>query len=392
MRSANPIAGLLTDVVYGTCWGNPWHRLAVAAEDLTDDMLGYHPIPHVHSVLYILRHISECAEWYADGLAERTDDPSEVEWDALRTVHARKAADAMRAVDTACRKLHARARRMQDEELRARCSVWNQAYKAFVLMDGAILHSAWHFGQISMLCRWHEAGRKAAVKRPSGSPGKEGRRPKRDWEDFAPTTRKELCLRLLRAAYEESPWHALRPRVEGISPDELAWTPFGEPPPGELPWSPYEGVPGPAVALHVAHCKVIYAEHALGEAALSWEDCDRVLGRAGVGSDGERIFRILDRAQEFLLDHLDAASSEQLERTYPMPHGLPQTGWQVVATMAQHDAWHAGQIALLRAAFRSAAKCVTGGGQPSSPAAFASPGPGQAVEPDQYGASGVPGG
>ncbi len=177
---------------------------------------------------------------------------------------------------------------------------------------------------------------------PPGPAGKEGAPFRRDWGDLQLGSRKEACLRLLRLAYQESGWHAIRRRVLGLSPDELAWAPF-------------EGVWGPMIAIHVAHCKVIYADQAFGEGKLDWGDCDRVVGAPGIRPDGDRIVCILDRAQEYLLDHVAGATDEEIERTYPMHHGVPHTGWQVACAMAQHDAWHGGQIALMRAAYRALA-------------------------------------
>ena len=340
VNRSNPVAGLLAAMIYDTCWGNRWHRLASAVEDLTDDDLFYRPSPCIQTPRFILRHAAACARWYGDGLAPRTGDPSEDETDSLRRRRAKTAASLATVVDAACRRLYARAACVTDDQLRERSGVWNDAYKGFVLIDGGILHAAWHFGQVAMLCGWRRAGQDRPMNAPTGPPGKQAVvRRLRDWTDLAIGSRKEACLRLLRAAYQESPWHSLRRRVEGMSEDELAWSPF-------------EGVWGPRIAIHVAHCKVIYADQAFGAATLGWGDCDRILGAPGDRTDGDRMVCILDLAQEFLVDRVAGAADEQIERAYPMHDGVPHTGWQVVASMAQHDAWHAGQIALMRDAYR----------------------------------------
>jgi hypothetical protein len=247
------------------------------------------------------------------------------------------------AVDVACRRLYARARCVTDDRLLEPCGAWNGRYAGFVLIDGGMLHAAWHFGQVAMLCNWRSAGQDQPMTAPSGPPGKQPTsRGLRDWTDPKLDSRKEACLRLLRAAYQESPWHSLRRQVQGLSVEDLAW-------------SPWDRVWGPMVAIHVAHCKVIYADQAFGPGTLGWGDCDRVLGTPGERPDGERLARVLDRAQEFLVDRIACATEEQVERTYPMHHGVAHTSWQVASAMAQHDAWHGGQIALMRTAYRALA-------------------------------------
>ncbi len=343
MQNESAIAGLLADMIDYTCWGNPWHRLAEATADLAPDDLSYRPLPGIGPARRVLRHVASCAAWYGEGLAARTDDPSEAELDRLRGKRATTPADLVHVVDVACHRLHARARCVTDAQLCDRTGVWNRAYKGFVLLDGGVLHAAWYFGQVAMLCSWRRAAAGRPMAPAPGPAGIEGRAPRRDWDDLHLASRRDACLRLLRLAYEESGWHALRRCVKGLSEGELAWAPF-------------DSVWGPMIAIHVAHCKVIYADQAFGSGKLQWGDLDGVLGAPGEQPDGERMVRILDRAQEFLVDHISRASDEDLERTYPMHHGVPHTGWQVACAMAQHDAWHGGQIALMRAAYRQLAE------------------------------------
>lgn len=340
MESTNPVSGLLAEMIYDTCWGNKWHRLATAVEDLTDEDLDFRPVPDIKPPRFILRHAASCAMGYGSGLGPRTDDPSEEEYDCLRGRRTASAAGLVKVVDTACRRLHARARHVTDDQLEELCPVWGHRKRGFVLMDGGILHAAWHFGQAAMLCNWRRAAQDRALNSPPGPAGREPAATRRDWSNLQLGSRKDVCLRLLKMAYEESTWHGLRRQVIGMSADELAWSPF-------------DNMWGPMIAIHVAHCKVIYADQAFGTAKLGWGDCDPILGAPGDRPDGERMVCILDRAQEFLVEHVSRATDEQIERTYPMHHGVPHTGWQVASAMAQHDAWHAGQIALMRDVYRA---------------------------------------
>ena len=338
------IAILLADMVYDTCWGNRWHSLATATEELTDEDLAYRPVPEVRTPREVLRHAAAAARGYGNGLPPRTDEPWEDECDQLRGRPAARAADLVHVVEVACRRLHARAQRVRDDQLGERSRVWNHALKGFVLMDGAILHAAWHFGQIAMLAGWRRAQAQAGPTRPSSPPPGRARYPgRRDWTDFHVASRRDVCVRLLRAAYEESPWHSLRKAIYAASP-------------GELEWSPFRDRRGPLIAMHVAHCKVIYADQAFGRATLGWGDCDRLIGSTWDRPEAEKVIAALDRAQAFLCDHVAAASDEDLDRVNPMHHGVAHTGWQVVASMAQHDAWHGGQIAIMRDVYAALAK------------------------------------
>jgi uncharacterized damage-inducible protein DinB len=243
----------------------------------------------------------------------------------------------------ALRRLQARARRVTDDQLLERSGVWNDAYKGFVPMDGAILHTAWHLGQVAMLTGWRRSGDGGGAARPGGPAGTEPKpRRLRTWTDFDVRSRKDVCLRLLRAAYEESPWHSIRRTLEGASPAELGWSPF----PSRR---------GPSIAMHTAHCKVIYADQAFGGRTLDWGDCDRLLGVDWAQPTSDRMLGALDRAHAVLADHVAQATEEDLDRVNPMHHRTPMAGWQVVASMAQHDAWHAGQIAIMRHVFSALA-------------------------------------
>jgi len=340
MSECSLIAGLLAAMIHDTCWGNRWHSLASAAEELTNEDLSFKPLEGMHSPRWVLRHTAACARWYAEGLAPRTDDPSEDAWDGVVGRRSGTADGLVKVTDTACRCLWARACSLEDAQLCEPSGVWNGASKAFVLMGGGVLHAAWHFGQIALLARWSHASRHAPMTPVPGPAGDE--RPARrspEWARFTPGDRKDACLAILRAAYRDSGWPALRSRVQGMSD-------------GEMAWSPFENMWGPRIAEHVAACKVVYADQAFGAAKMTWDDCERVLGSLGDRPDGARMAAVLDRAQEFLLDHVARADEEALDRTYPMHHGHPLTGWQVVAAMAQHDAWHAGQIVLMREAYR----------------------------------------
>ncbi len=370
VRAQNAIAAILADMVYDTSHGNPWHGLAEATSDLEAKDLKYKPVPtigcdwgqedrwprrRILTPRHILLHVAGAAEAYGDHLAPRTRRKCEAEWDAFTWRQPFDTPESVvHAVDIACRRLHARATKVTDAELPQPCGMWGKhnAAKLLVLIDGGILHPAWHFGQVAMLTAWRRAQQKERIAKPTVPPAGEPIYPgRRDWSDCHVRSRTEACLRLLHAAYRESPWHAVRGMVQGLTAAEAWWRPF---PAVESPWT------CPAIAMpmaHVAACKVMYADHGVGTRKFDWPDCDAVLGCDVWSKPGPRkLLAALDRAQEFLTEHVAAASDGELDRVNAMHHGKRLKGWQVVASMAQHDAWHAGQISIIRDAYAALAQ------------------------------------
>jgi len=354
---SDPVSALLADIVHETAFGNPWHSLAAATEGLSDADLAYKPVPGIGSdwgeddspprVLtprHIFYHLAWAAEAYGNGLAARTADATEDTWDALHPWRRSKSARRLvKIAQTALERLCARARGVHDVDLLAPSGIWDDfvgdgssAYMGFVLMDGGVLHTAWHLGQLAMLIGWRALQQTHPLTVPEGLAGPQAPYPgNRNWADLHLASRTETCVRLLEAAHRESPFHSICRVLEGASPEELRWSAF-----------PHRW--GPLIAIRVAHCKVIYADQAFGEGTLTWGECDSLLGTTWTVPTWERAVAAMDRAHEFLVERVARATDADLSRLNPMHHKVPMTGWQVVASMAQHDAWHAGQIAIMR--------------------------------------------
>jgi len=362
MPPANPLSRLLADMVLYTSHGNRWHRLAEATAGLRSRDLAYAPLPElacdwgrddawpkprILTVRHNLLHLVGAAEGYAEALAPRTRAAVEAEWDAFNwrgPFNTPKS--VLHPADVVLRRLHARARRVTDGDLPTRCGMWPaNSPKLFVLLDGGILHTAWHLGQVALLIGMSHAARKRTLSRPSGPPSRLPAYPgRRNWADCRVSTRTELCLKLLEASYRESPWHAFRRMCQGLTPAEMSWRPF--------PDSPLHYVCFADVIRHVASCKIIYADQAFGGRSLDWGDCAGIVGRRLWRTPGPRgLLTALDRAHAYLTDHVAQATDADLDRRNPMHHGVPHTGWQTVASMAQHDAWHAAQLSVLRDLF-----------------------------------------
>jgi len=104
--------------------------------------------------------------------------------------------------------------------------------------------------------------------------------------------------------------------------------------------------------IHAAACKVMYANHGFGDRQLDWPGIAPLMGQMDWSRGGPQgLGRILLLSQDYLRDLVSKAPDEDLDRVNPMHHGRKLTGWQVVACMAQHDAWHGGQISILRDTF-----------------------------------------
>lgn len=123
----------------------------------------------------------------------------------------------------------------------------------------------------------------------------------------------------------------------------------------EAAWVPLRLDAGTPEALklivdHTTCCKVVYANYAFGDASVDWQDPNRIIGSSweslGPGNWGKP----LALAHEYLVDKVRAAP-ERLALTRAMHHGVPLTGLEVVATMVEHDAWHAGQVSVIREAY-----------------------------------------
>jgi DinB superfamily len=347
MARRGPVARLLADMVYDTAFGSPWHKLAEATEGIAQGHLSYRPAKlgrpwhtggHccIISPRLILKHTADAAAHYGPALGDRTDDPSEAAWDAVDLKGASRDAGALvGAVDVALRRLNARTKALRDADLvQPTRGVWPGALKGQMVIDGAMLHTAWHLGQVAMLIGWCD--RDCDLVCPQANASAAPPYPFADaWAPLDVSSRAAACLTVLETAYRQSPLHSIRPTLQGMTPGELTWSPFPD------RW-------GPMIAIHVAHCKVIYADHAFGDRSLGWGDVDRLIGSTWRRPTAAKLVAAMDRAHEFLVERVAQATDGDLSRVNPMHHNVPMTGWQVVACMAQHDAWHGGQIAIMR--------------------------------------------
>lgn len=98
---------------------------------------------------------------------------------------------------------------------------------------------------------------------------------------------------------------------------------------------------------HVAGCKVLYASAAfMGFEIRLKEITERTIE---IGSDWTMALAYLDEAQDYWMKSWEALQDEHLNDEVATNWGEQWPAWKVILTMAGHDHYHAGQIALTRA-------------------------------------------
>ena len=102
-----------------------------------------------------------------------------------------------------------------------------------------------------------------------------------------------------------------------------------------------------SVVLHVGVCLVMYDEYAFGPAKRQWDDPDLVPWTAEEAPMAEAIAWTTEAHRAFV-DHVAALRDEDLDQPRPANWGerVP-TRW-LIASMATHSAYHAGEINHIR--------------------------------------------
>ena len=148
----------------------------------------------------------------------------------------------------------------------------------------------------------------------------------------------DQLLYFLDAAFDGKDWHSLLVNLRSVAPEEWGWTPPG----GRRSVRD--------IVQHVGSCKMMYENHAFGDATLGWEDPE-VMGRDALeGADSAVAW--LRRGHERLRSSVAGLDDEQLGRPRLTNWGeAKETRW-IVAVTIQHDLYHAGEINHLRSLYR----------------------------------------
>ncbi len=150
----------------------------------------------------------------------------------------------------------------------------------------------------------------------------------------------------------------VRARVEGLTQEESSWEPVDacwtvfRLPDGrwsynyELP----EPKPAPLTTIglrlnHVALCKVMYHEHAFGDARLTWDTIDTPGTVAGT-------LAVLDNGQSLLAADVRALRDADLAAPVSTNWGELWPTWKILWEMIAHDLQHGAEIGALRDLYR----------------------------------------
>jgi hypothetical protein len=143
----------------------------------------------------------------------------------------------------------------------------------------------------------------------------------------------DALLYLLDDGFEGGRWHSLLGNLADVTPEEWAWVPAG----GDRSVG--------EIVHHVGVCKLMYQNHAFGDGALTWASVEP--GPATL-ADPAAAVAWLRAAHATLRASVAALDDEGLVAHRRANWGEScETRW-LIATMIQHDLYHAGEINHLR--------------------------------------------
>lgn len=144
----------------------------------------------------------------------------------------------------------------------------------------------------------------------------------------------EQVLFAMDQAFSDNPFHALTKNLANVREDDWEWLPSD----GQRTIR--------HIVEHVGYAKRMYADHAFGTQAMSWEDRS-VLPQQP--SPDVMISWLHESHALFRGGVASLDSDEELAKMRRAPWGMDvETRWLIV-NMIQHDLYHAGEINHLRA-------------------------------------------
>jgi uncharacterized damage-inducible protein DinB len=151
-----------------------------------------------------------------------------------------------------------------------------------------------------------------------------------------------LLLHLLATSYERKAWHGpnLRGSLRGVSVAEAAWRP------GQTRHNIWEH------AVHAAYWKYAVCRKLTGakrgsfhHKGSNWFERHAALGEQAWLDD----LALLRRVHGELVKAVEELIDKDLQRN---PKGSTYSRWQLIAGIAAHDVYHAGQVQLLKRLYR----------------------------------------
>ncbi|MFL5732831.1 MAG: DinB family protein [Chloroflexia bacterium] len=141
-------------------------------------------------------------------------------------------------------------------------------------------------------------------------------------------------LYLFDSAFQGTDWHSLLGNLKPVTPEDWTWVPPG----GDRSIQ--------SIVQHVGGCKYMYDNHAFGDARLTWED-PLVEGDEACATFASAI-DWLREGHERLRTSLAALDDAELLKPRMTNWGEPKETRWIIATMIEHDLYHAGEINHLR--------------------------------------------
>jgi hypothetical protein len=141
-------------------------------------------------------------------------------------------------------------------------------------------------------------------------------------------------LYLMDEAFQGADWHSLLSNLRTVDPEDWLWVPPG----GHRSIREIVG--------HVGECKIMYNNHAFGDATFTWDEphVDAENALATVDS----AIAWLKTTYEPLRANVEALDDSELNQPRKTNWGeLKETRW-IIGIMIQHDLYHAGEINHLR--------------------------------------------
>ena len=141
-------------------------------------------------------------------------------------------------------------------------------------------------------------------------------------------------LYMMDGAFDGKDWHSLLGNLRSLRDEDWGWVPPG----GNRSIRD--------IVQHVGGSKLMYQDHAFGDAKLTW-DASLVDGGEALATVSSAI-AWLQEAHERLRQSVVALDDAELLRPRMTNWGeLQETRW-IIAVMVQHDLYHAGEINHIR--------------------------------------------
>lgn len=106
------------------------------------------------------------------------------------------------------------------------------------------------------------------------------------------------------------------------------------------------------IVQHIGVCKLIYASAAFRGLELRFRDC--IERQESVGTSWAGTLAFLEESHQYWLQSWPDLDTETLSNEHLVFRGTTKPAWKIIATVTQHDAYHAGQIELMRGALAPA--------------------------------------